>query len=103
MIQGLEFYKGRNNPDVAGLMHPKVGNWSCSDIGIVAAFDIDRRKVGKPVEEAVFVRPNCTNVFQSALPVSEVKVQMGPILDGVAPHMVDYSDDEAFRWSLRAR
>ncbi len=97
LIQGLEYYKGRNDPDIAGLMHPMIGSWRCSDIEIVAAFDIDRRKVGKPVEEAIFARPNCTKVFQSALPVSEVVVQMGPILDGVAPHMVDYSDDEAFR------
>ncbi len=97
LIQGLEFYKGRNDPDITGLMHPTIGNWSCSDIEIVAAFDIDRRKVGKPVEEAIFAKPNCAKVFQSALPVSEVKVQMGPTLDGVAPHMLDYCDDEAFR------
>jgi myo-inositol-1-phosphate synthase len=53
--------------------------------------------VGKRVEEAIFAKPNCTKVFQSALPVSEIVVQMGPILDGVAPHMADYPDDEAFR------
>jgi len=78
-------------------MHPKIGDWRCSDIEIVVAFDIDRRKVGKPVEEAIFAKPNCTKIFQSSLPVSGVRVQMGPILDGVAPHMADYSDDEAFR------
>ncbi len=97
LIQGLEYYKNRDEDAVAGLMHARIGDWGPSDIEVVAAFDIDRRKVGKPVEEAIFAKPNCTKVFQSALPVSEVVVQMGPILDGVAPHMADYADDEAFR------
>ncbi len=97
LVQGLEYYKGRNEESVAGLMHARIGEWGPSDIEIVAAFDIDRRKVGKRVEEAIFAKPNCAKIFQSALPVSDVVVRMGPILDGVAPHMADYSDDEAFR------
>ena len=97
LVQGLEYYKGRNAGALAGLMHARIGDWGPSDIEIVAAFDIDRRKVGKRVEEAIFAKPNCTKVFQSALPVSDVVVQMAPVLDGVAPHMADYPDDEAFR------
>jgi myo-inositol-1-phosphate synthase len=53
--------------------------------------------VGRPLEEAIFAKPNCTRIFQSALPVSNVIVQAGPVLDGVAPHMADYPDDNAFR------
>ena len=97
LVQGLEYYKGRNETAVAGLMHTRIGDWGPSDIEVVAAFDIDRRKVGKRVEDAIFAKPNCTKVFQSALPVSDVVVRMGPVLDGVAPHMADYPDDEAFR------
>ncbi len=97
LIQGLEYYKNRDEDAFSGLMHARIGDWGPSDIEVVAAFDIDRRKVGKPVEEAIFAKPNCTKVFQSALPVSKVVVQMGPVLDGVAPHMADYADDEAFR------
>ena len=97
LIQGLEYYKDRDADASAGLMHARIGDWGPSDIEVVAAFDIDRRKVGKPVEEAIFAKPNCTKVFQSVLPVSDVVVQMGPVLDGVAPHMADYADDEAFR------
>ena len=97
LVQGLEYYNGRKEGAFAGLMHTRIGDWGPNDIEIVAAFDIDRRKVGKRVEEAIFAKPNCTKVFQSALPVSDVVVQMGPILDGVAPHMADYPDDEAFR------
>jgi myo-inositol-1-phosphate synthase len=78
-------------------MHPDIGGWAPSDLEIVAAFDIDRRKVGRPVEEAIFAKPNCTMVFQKALPVSDVTVQMAPIFDGAAPHMQDYPDDQAFR------
>jgi len=97
LVQGLEYYKGRNAETFAGLMHARIGDWGPSDIEIVAAFDIDRRKVGKRVEQAIFAKPNCTKVFQSALPISDVVVRMGPVLDGVAPHMADYPDDEAFR------
>ena len=54
LIQGLEYYRGRNEQDYAGLMHPKIGDWRVNDIEIVSAFDIDNRKVGRPLEEAVF-------------------------------------------------
>ena len=97
LVQGLEYYKGRNEEAFAGLMHTRIGDWGPSDIEVVAAFDIDRRKVGKRVEQAIFAEPNCTTVFQKVLPVSNVVVQMGPVLDGVAAHMADYADDEAFR------
>ncbi len=97
LVQGLEYYRGRNERAFAGLMHARIGDWGPSDIEVVAAFDIDRRKVGKRVEEAIFAKPNCTKVFQSALPISDVVVRMGPVLDGVASHMADYPDDEAFR------
>ena len=97
LVQGLEYYRGRDSEEYAGLMHRVIGGWEVSDIEIVTAFDIDRRKVGKSLKEAIFARPNCTKVFQSALPVLGVTVQMGPILDGIAPHMAEYADDEAFR------
>ena len=54
------------------------------DINVVAAFDIDKRKVGKPLKEAVFAKPNCTTVFYENLPDYDVKVHMGHILDGVS-------------------
>ncbi len=97
LVQGLEYYRGRSDRAVVGLMHPRIGRWGCGDIEVVAAFDIDRRKVGRPLEEAIFAKPNCTRIFQKAMPVSNVVVQMGPILDGLARHMLDYPEDEAFR------
>src|SRR5580704_7188761 len=78
-------------------MRQTIGGYSCSDVEFVAAFDIDRRKVGHALEQAIFAKPNCTRIFQSSLPVSNVVVQAGPVLDGVAPHMADDPDDVAFR------
>ncbi len=97
LIQGLEFYRHRANRDLGGLMHRRIGGYGCDAIDVVAAFDIDRRKVGLPVEQAIFAKPNCTTVFQKFISASGVTVSMGPVLDGVAPHMADYPDDEAFR------
>jgi myo-inositol-1-phosphate synthase len=96
LIQGLEYYKNRDGQELAGLMHPRIGRWGCGDIEVVAAFDIDRRKINRPVEEAIFAKPNCTKIFQGALPVSDIRVQMGPVLDGVAPHMADYPEEDTF-------
>jgi len=97
LVQGVEYYRNRQGIAVEGIMHQSIGGYSCSDVEFVAAFDVDRRKVGHSLEEAIFSKPNCTRIFQSALPVSNVIVQAGPVLDGVAAHMADYPDDAAFR------
>ena len=97
LVQGVEYYRDRQGAALEGVMRHSIGGYRCGDIEFVAAFDIDRRKVGRPLEEAIFAKPNCTRIFQSALPVSNVVVQAGPVLDGVAAHMADYPDDAAFR------
>ena len=97
LVQGVEYYRDRQGAALEGIMRHSIGGYKCSDVEFVAAFDIDRRKVGHPLEEAIFAKPNCTRIFQSALPVSNVIVQAGPVLDGVAEHMADYPDDAAFR------
>lgn len=99
LIQGVEYYKnlGDDDPDRdLGLMHFDLGGYRPSDIEFVAAFDIDKRKVGKPLREAVFAKPNCTKVFFPNLPDYPVKVEMGNVLDGVADHMKDYPEDRRF-------
>ena len=97
LVQGIEYYRTPNASVQTGLMHMSIGGWKPSDIEIVAAFDVDNRKVGYSLEEAVFAAPNCTRVFQPVLPASGVRVQMGPVLDGIADHMESYDDSEAFR------
>src|SRR5262252_3330620 len=97
LVQGVEYYRDRQGAALDGVMRPSIGGYRCGDIEFVAAFDVDRRKVGRPLEEAIFAKPNCTRIFQSALPVSNVIVQAGPVLDGIADHMAEYPDDCAFR------
>jgi myo-inositol-1-phosphate synthase len=96
LIQGIHYYREKNREDAIGLMHYEMNGYKPGDIEVVAAFDIDQRKVGRDVNEAVFAKPNCTTVFCPDLPPSGVTVRMGKILDGVAGHMKDYPDDHAF-------
>ncbi len=96
LIQGLYYYRNKNPEDAIGLMHWEIGGFRPYDIEVVAAFDIDKRKVGKDVNEAIFSLPNCTTVFCPDLPASGVKVHMGRILDGVSDHMKDYEDRYTF-------
>ncbi len=97
LIQGIEYYK-KHNPEekVPGLMHFNLGGYLPGDIEVVAAFDIDKRKVNKTLKEAVFAKPNCTKIFYSDLPEYPVKISMGHVLDGVAEHMKNYPEDKRF-------
>jgi myo-inositol-1-phosphate synthase len=95
LVQGLEHYREGTN-DVVGLMHWEVGGYRPSDIKVVAAWDIDRRKVGSDVAEAIFAKPNCTAVFAPNVQPTGTVVKMGAVLDGVAEHMADYADDRTF-------
>jgi len=100
LVQGIEFYRdiSRKNPrfESLGLMHLDIGGYKPWDIEVGAAFDIDRRKVGRPLREAIFARPNCTKIFYSNFNDSGVTVSMGEVLDGVSEHMRDYPEDRAF-------
>jgi myo-inositol-1-phosphate synthase len=99
LVQGLEYYRDKRPEDAIGLMHWEIGGYRPFDIEVVVAFDIDVRKVGKDVNEAIFEPPNCTTVFCGQLPKAEVLVQMGQVLDGVADHMHEYADNRSFRRS----
>lgn len=96
LIQGIEYYRHKNAQDAIGLMNWEIGGYRPFDIEVVAAFDIDKRKIGKDVSEAIFEKPNCTSVFCSEIPKTGVKVQMGNLLDGYSDHMADYDDDRTF-------
>ncbi len=93
LIQGLEYYGNpahQNTPE--GMMATNIGGYTAQDIEVVAAFDIDARKVGKTLDEAVYAAPNCTiNIIDpDKFPKSNVIVQKAPIMDGVSEHMTDY-------------
>ncbi|MDM7934684.1 MAG: inositol-3-phosphate synthase, partial [Methanothrix sp.] len=96
LIQGIEYYKHVDEKDSIGLMHYEIDGYRAGDIDIVAAFDIDARKVGRDVSQAIFSLPDCTKVFYPAVPFKGVEVKMGPVLDGVAPHMMSYPEERRF-------
>ncbi len=96
LIQGIEFYRTKSSKDLIGLLHWEIGGYKPSDIEIVSAFDIDKRKVGKDIGEAVFSLPNCTKVFCPNVPIGGRTVRMGKILDSVAGHMQSYDEKYTF-------
>ena len=96
LVQGIEYYRDKCREDATGLMHWEIGGFEPHDIEVVAAFDIDVRKVGKDITEAIFELPNCTTTFCKDLPKAGVPVRMGCILDGVADHMKDYAEARTF-------
>jgi len=99
LIQGIEYYRHKTEKEAIGLMHWSIGGYTPSDIQVVAAFDIDTRKVGQDVHEAIFARPNCTTVFCKDMPKTGVIVSMGRVLDGVSEHMAQYEEDYTFKVS----
>jgi myo-inositol-1-phosphate synthase len=100
LIQGIEFYRDASQKkakfEPLGLMHLDIGGYKPWDIEVGAAFDVDRRKVGKSLKEALLAKPNCTKIIYSNLNDSAVTVSMGEVLDGVSEHMQDYPEDRVF-------
>ena len=99
LIQGIYYYtpeRAGAKKIVPGLMHWEVAGYRPCDIEVVAAFDVDCRKVGKDVNEAIFEKPNCTTVFHGDLPKSGTIVKMGNIIDGVSAHMAEYDESRTF-------
>lgn len=99
LLQGIDHYRGvpQGQHEAWGLMHLEMGGYRPSDVDVVAAFDIDARKVGRPLHEAAFAPPNCTTAIADQIAKSNVVVQMGPVHDGVADHMADYPPERSFR------
>jgi len=87
LVQGVEYYKKAKDIEfVPGLMHVNLGGYHISDINFVAAFDIDKNKVGKDLSEAVFSPPNNTFKF-SEVPPFGVKVERGMTHDGLGKYL----------------
>ena len=87
LVQGVEFYKNvKADERVPGLMHPVLGSYHVRDIEFTAAFDVNRTKVGRPIAEAIFAKPNNTQRFAD-VPETEAKVFRGPTLDGLGKYL----------------
>lgn len=98
LVQGLQYYSSAvKEEDLLGLKNPVLGGFRPNDIEVVAAFDIDVRKVGKDLSEAVFALPNDAPHLVN-LPRSNVTVSKGPLLDGLGEytksvvHVSDHKD-----------
>ncbi len=99
LLQGIDHYRALppEAHEAFGLMHLEMGGYRPGDVEVVAAFDVDRRKVGRPLHEAAFAKPNCTTAIRDSIAPRSVIVQMAPVHDGIAPHMADYPAERAFR------
>ncbi len=87
LIQGVEYYKDAERDEtIPGVMHVYFGDYHISDLEFVAAFEVNRNKIGKDLSEAIWAPPNNCVRFAD-VPETGVTVQPAPILDGVAPHM----------------
>ncbi len=87
LIQGVHYYKKAKETEfVPGLMHVNLGGYHISDINFVAAFDVDKNKVGKDLAKAIFTPPNNTFKF-CELPATDVKVQRGMTHDGLGKYL----------------
>lgn len=96
LVQGISYCREMGEQAV-GVSFPDLGGYSPEDVEIVAAFDVDARKVGKPLGEAVFAKPNCTHIFHGDLAHETVIVARGPNLDGVSSYMEAQPDDHSFK------
>ena len=101
-VQGIEHYSNSENED--GLISDVIGGYKVSDIEIVAAYDINKSKVGKDLSEAIFSEPNNTIKF-SEVPTTGIVVQPGVVKDGIGKFVKDVietsPDSENFEESLR--
>ena len=88
LVQGLSWY--RRNQAQIGLMHTQIAGLSVGDIQIACAFDIDTRKIGRPISEAIFAQPNNARVFCPDPEDHGAVVHPGPSADGVAAHLESF-------------
>jgi myo-inositol-1-phosphate synthase len=89
LVQGVQYYYDADeNSTVPGLMHVKFGQYHVRDVKFVAAFDVDAKKVGFDLSEAIFASENNT-IKIADVPPTNVTVQRGPTLDGIGKYYAD--------------
>lgn len=94
LVQGVEYYT--NYPEKkSGLMTDDIGGYRAADITFVCGFDVDERKIGKSLKEAIFEKPNCTMVLYDQI-ASEAPIYPSVVLDGVSPMMSSYPESQRF-------
>ena len=105
LVEGVQYYI-QNPHDKVGLMYPDIGGYTSEDIEFVVGFDVDRRKVNRPLIEALRALPNCAMdhvaEIDNTCVTKDATVYSGPELDGVAEHMLDYPENVSFRTGAEA-
>jgi myo-inositol-1-phosphate synthase len=96
LVQGIAHYSNGGANEQIGLSHWDLGGYRPKDLKVVAAWDIDRRKVGRDVAEAIFAPPNCTTAFCDHVPPTGTRVRMGALFDGIADHMREWPEERTF-------
>jgi myo-inositol-1-phosphate synthase len=96
LVQGIAHYQNGGANEQIGLSHWDLGGYRPKDLKVVAAWDIDGRKVGRDVAEAIFAPPNCTTTFCDHVPATGARVRMGRLLDGIADHMANFPPERSF-------
>lgn len=100
LVEGTQYYI-ENPTDKVGLMYEDIGGYTVNNINYVCGFDVDIRKVNKPLAEALRAKPNCAmdhvSEINSACVPASAMVYSGPVMDGVAPHMLDLPEDITFK------
>jgi myo-inositol-1-phosphate synthase len=92
LVQGVQYYQDADeNSTVPGLMHVRFGQYHVRDVKFVAAFDVDAKKVGFDLSEAIFASENNT-IKIADVPPTDVVVQRGPTLDGIGKYYADTID-----------
>jgi myo-inositol-1-phosphate synthase len=87
LVQGVHYYRdAKPGDDIPGIMHVDLGGYHLRDIEFVAAFDVDRNKVGKDLADAIYAKPNNTYRFAD-VPKTGVKVSRGMTLDGIGKYL----------------
>ncbi|GAB2773962.1 inositol-3-phosphate synthase [Terrabacter sp. AAH1] len=95
LVQGVEYYKDADaTTGVPGLMHVKFGDYHVGDVEFVAAFDVDDKKVGKDLSEAINASENNT-IKIADVPTTGVTVQRGHTLDGLGKYYKLTIDESA--------
>lgn len=96
LVQG-RFYYANKDANVPGLITKNFAGYYTADIEYVAAFDVDERKIGLDLSEAIFALPNCTRVFQKDIPFLNCPVEMGYIMDSIPAHNAMHPEEKRFR------
>jgi myo-inositol-1-phosphate synthase len=95
LVQGVHYCRAKGASAI-GVPFPKLGPYVPGDIEFVAAFDIDARKAGRDLSEAVFAEPNCTAIFHRDVPKLNVTVGRGPSLDGMTAFLGNQAPQRSF-------